>query len=107
MTTTPTMDDLVLNLLGACGALEPDADPIRTAQRFACQAAEWPIKFRDLMLALAVAQGGIIRAKMERGLSYERAYADANAWGNIALRSMVEEGQRYSLSLINGGAKTQ
>jgi hypothetical protein len=97
MTDQPaaTMDEIVLNLIRATGATDPNSDPAKTAAHFASVASEWSIPFRSLLLSVSVGATAVIAANMERGQSYPDAYRVGAAWSRMVVRNLIEEGERH------------
>jgi hypothetical protein len=101
------LDEMVDAAVADCGVLARDADALRTAERFACLCGEWPIRFRDLVLAVAVASARLLHAKMERGAGYESARRDADNWKELVLRALVTEGKRHIDRVLRNASAVQ
>jgi hypothetical protein len=97
-----SLNEMVMRMLDESGALRPNADLAKTAQRFAMLAGEIPVKFRDTMMFLGVATGAVLMALYKHGVDTQLAQAQAANWGNSVFKIMTDEDHAYIAQIQKG-----
>jgi hypothetical protein len=100
MTDAPTMDEICLNLLHACGALDENTDPQRSALRYAAACWEWPVMHREMVVGVAVGTAGVMAAHLNRGMAREQARELANAWEKHVNDALHDQDRAYIMKLL-------